>query len=152
NVSLEPRLFADQRASTLEDQIATVVSSRAEMGSSVDSAAARVGMQPRALRVALAAYLRSLTSFDTRFDRAVRGDTLAMPSAERHGFTVFMGKARCATCHFPPLFSGVMPPDFIRSELEIIGAPSAAGSSTIDSDSGRARVDGLGVHVHAFKV
>lgn len=65
----------------------------------------------RNIRIALAAYLRSLDSFDSRFDRAVRGDTLALDARERFGFTVFMGKARCGTCHFAPLFSGVMPPN-----------------------------------------
>jgi cytochrome c peroxidase len=108
----------------------------------------------RTIRVALAAYLRSLVGLDSPFDRAVQGDSAALSDSECRGFTVFMGKGRCGTCHFPPLFNGVMPPDFIRSELEIIGVPRADlhRDAIVDPDSGRARVDGIGVHAHAFKV
>ncbi len=108
----------------------------------------------RNIRIALAAYLRSLDSFDSRFDRAVRGDTLALDARERCGFTVFMGKARCGTCHFAPLFSGVMPPEFTSSEPEIIGAATlpVLRNARLDPDSGRAGVDHLAEHLFAFKV
>jgi cytochrome c peroxidase len=106
------------------------------------------------LRAVLATYVRSLVRLDSRFDRAVRGDTSALTGAERHGFTVFMGKARCGTCHFAPLFSGAAPPDLVRSEPEIIGVPvrDVARGAAIDPDSGRAGVDHVAEHLHAFKV
>ncbi|MEP6491140.1 MAG: cytochrome c peroxidase [bacterium] len=175
NVGLQPFLFADQRVGFLEDQVGVVLSSPGEMGSSATLAAERVqsdtayrplialvsrdarSAEPvtgRTIRMALAAYLRSLVGLDSHFDRAVQGDSAAMSESERRGFTLFMGKARCGSCHFAPLFSGVMPPDFARSELEIIGVPEsdAAKRPRVDGDSGRARVDGLAVHAHAFKV
>ena len=154
NAALQPALFADQRAGTLEDQARVVLTSVAEMGSSPERASARVGTDERTLRVALAAYLRSLVALDSRFDRAVRGDATAMTAGERHGFTIFMGKARCGTCHFAPLFDGTRPPDFTRSELEIIGVPARAQAhdATVDGDLGRAGVDGEPLHRRAFRV
>ena len=172
NVALQPFLFADQRAGSLEAQVGAVLASGAEMGSSALLAADRVqhdtsyrallastslgasSLDERTIRVALAAYLRSLVGLNARFDRAVQGDNAALSDSERHGFTVFMGKGRCGTCHFAPLFSGVMPPEFVRSELEVIGVPRAdlPRGAIVDPDSGRARVDGIGVHSHAFKV
>jgi len=109
----------------------------------------------QSVRIAIAAYVRSLVALDSRFDRALRGDTSALDRAERHGFTVFMGKGRCATCHFVPLMNGTMPPDFTSSEPEIIGVPerdSRHRGSRLDSDAGRARVDDESAHRAAFKV
>ena len=169
----QPAQFADARAVTLEDQIDSVLASPAEMGSSVATAAAHLARRtdyrerfaavdgramtvtPVAVRQALAAYVRSLGRFDSRFDRAVRGEG-TLTAAERHGFNLFMGRARCGTCHFAPLFNGTAPPDFIASAVEVIGvpnvyAPGTPGRTRIDPDSGRAARDRLEGHLHAFK-
>ncbi len=174
DVAYQPLYFADKRALSLEDQIGIVLASRAEMGSSAALAATHLAhdstirqqfahalfgarddaITGRNVRIALAAYLRSLDSFDSRFDRATRGDTLALSRRERLGFTLFMGKARCGTCHFAPLFSGVMPPEFTSSEPEIIGAlaRTTMRRPRVDPDSGRAGIDHLAEHLYAFKV
>ena len=105
------------------------------------------------LRVALAAYVRSLTALDSRFDRAVQGDGSALSPAERAGFNVFMGKGRCGTCHFAPLFNGTMPPSFTTSEPEIILSPrSPLHRNTVDADPGRFAVDHVAEHRFAFRV
>ena len=118
NVGLQPAQFADERAVQLEDQVVEVLRSRAEMASSIDTAAARVGadgdyrarfalafggrgndgasVTPLRIRQALAAYERSLIGMSSRFDRAVRGDTSAITADERRGFNLFMGKAGAA--------------------------------------------------------
>lgn len=174
DAAYQPLYFADERALSLEDQIGVVLASPTEMGSSADAAAASLArdadsrsafarvlagredslLDGRAVRMALAAYVRSLDSFDSRFDRAVRGDSTALSARERRGFTLFMGKARCGSCHFAPLFSGVMPPEFTSSEPEIIGVPARAATShaVLDPDSGRAGVDHVPEHRFAFKV
>jgi cytochrome c peroxidase len=174
NAALEPALFADQRAGSLEDQVARVLSSAAEMRSSPELAAARLGADEayraafrRAIagardsavtalgvRVALAAYVRSLIALDSRFDRAVRGEPGMLTRSERRGFDLFAGRARCATCHFMPLFSGVAPPEFVTSEPEIIGVPGAqsARAPMLDGDPGREGVDHAAAHKFAFKV
>jgi cytochrome c peroxidase len=173
-VAYQPLYFADQRALSLEDQIGSVLASPAEMGSSAEEAAAHIARDPamiaqftrafasrsdsvpsgRSVRIALAAYLRSLGTFDSRFDRAARGDPSALSPQERRGFTLFMSKARCGTCHFAPLFSGVRPPELTSSEPEIIGVPAGAvlKHATLDPDSGRARIDHVAEHLFAFKV
>lgn len=48
---------------------------------------------------ALAAYMRTLRSPATRFDRWIAGDAKALSRAEVNGFRLFNGKAKCAVCH-----------------------------------------------------
>lgn len=174
NAALQPLLFADERAGSLEEQVAVVLSSPSEMQSSAQLAATRLqsdtsyrwefiravpgrrdsAVTALSVRVALAAYVRSLTGLNSRFDRAVRGDTTALTPHERKGFTLFMGKARCGTCHFAPLFNGTMPPNFTTSEPEIIGVPGKLGAydGTIDADPGRGGADHVETHRFAFRV
>ena len=154
NAALQPSMFADERAGFVEDQIRVVLSSPAEMASSPELAARRTGLDERSLRIALAAYIRSLTALDSRFDRAIRGDTALLTPEERRGFNLFIGKARCGSCHFAPLFGGTLPPDFTRSELEIIGVPTSPRSrrAVVDPDVGREAVDHWAEHRFAFRV
>ncbi len=127
NAALQPAQFDDERAVTLEDQVGTVLGSAAEMGGSVqiaarhvaassayDSAFARafgdVNATPEAamrrrLEFAVAAYVRSLVAMDSRADRAMRGDTLALTAEERRGFDLFMGR-RAAVAVVAPTFGG----------------------------------------------
>ena len=170
----EPALFDDSRAQSLEMQAGMVLANPSEMASSSGLAAQRLradssyraafasalgqsadrAITPRAVEAALAAYVRSLGALNSRFDRAVRGDTDALTATERLGFNVFMGKARCGTCHFAPLFDGTMPPEFVRSEAEIIGVPDRPNPAhaRLDADPGLAGVDLQPVHRGAFKV
>jgi len=46
-----------------------------------------------------------------------------------------MGKAKCGTCHFMPLFNGVASPDFTKAEAEILGVPAAKDKAILDTDS-----------------
>jgi cytochrome c peroxidase len=62
-----------------------------------------------------------------------------------------MGKARCGTCHYMPLFNGNFPPMYNRMEAEVIGVPAAAGSGTVDADEGRFAVMPAPFLRHAFK-
>ncbi|MEP6618845.1 MAG: cytochrome c peroxidase [bacterium] len=174
NVALHPTFFADGRAANLEDQIGAVLASPTEMASSPELAARRLSadstyraafamlipsqkageIAQTSVRAVIATYVRSLVKLDSRFDAAVRGNGKAFSPKERHGFTIFMGKARCGTCHFAPLFSGVLPPMFTTSEPEIIGVPTRADTmrAVIDKDPGRAGIDNIPQHLHAFKV
>ena len=151
NAALQPALFADLRVRSLEDQVATVIASPTEMRGDLDSAAARVGMSKHVIQAALAAYVRTLIALDSRFDRAVRGDTTAITPSERSGFNVFMGKARCGTCHFAPFFGGTVPPDYWSTPPEVIGVPERSDGGVIDPDLGRGAVDDQLFHRHAFR-
>ena len=173
NAALQPTLFDDNRVRTLEDQATDVLGSRNEMGGSLKTAAATVRLRdgykndfaaafgvardsavtPQRLRLALAAYVRSLRATNSRFDRAARGDLSALTAEERDGFTLFMGKAKCGTCHFAPLFNGATPPWLTEAEPEVIGVPLRAlkRGAVIDPDSGRFNVRRIDQHLHAFR-
>jgi cytochrome c peroxidase len=173
NAGLQAFQFADQRARFLEFQIEDVMQNPREMGLPVDAAARKLGadsvlvarfaaalgkpgrqaLTGQTLAVALAAYVRSLGAMNSRFDRAVRGDPTALTASERRGFNLFMGKARCGTCHFPPLFGGTMPPSYREAEPEVIGVPARPLSqkATLDPDPGVFAIDHVPLHRHAFK-
>ena len=53
---------------------------------------------------AIAAYMRKLTSGNSRFDRFVAGDRSALSSSEIHGLRLFLAKG-CVQCHSGPTFS-----------------------------------------------
>ena len=68
--------------------------------------------------------------------------------------TVFLGRAKCGTCHFMPLFNGLTPPFYRNSESEIIGVPASADLDhpKLDPDVGRANVEDNPLNRFAFKV
>lgn len=86
---------------------------------------------------ALASYVLSLKSFNSSFDQYVRGETSKIDDSVAKGFNLFTGKANCATCHFSPTFSGLVPPLYIENESEILGVFSKPTSKELDEDEGR---------------
>jgi cytochrome c peroxidase len=54
---------------------------------------------------ALAAFERTLVSWDSPHDRFEAGDQNALSKEQQEGRRLFFGKAGCATCHTPPLFT-----------------------------------------------
>jgi cytochrome c peroxidase len=175
NSGVQVGSFADLRTTFLEDQIADVVQNTAEMHGHLDRAALLLASDgamaaqfrtafpaPRAadslvtaarIQAALAAYLRSLTRLDAPIDRALRGDMAALPEDARRGFNVFVGKARCASCHFLPLTNGTVPPMYQRSELEVLGVPARAttAGARVDPDPGRFGISRAEPHRYAFR-
>lgn len=175
NAALQSGQFHDLRTTFLEDQANAVVHNNAEMHGSLQQAASILEKSPeysalfsrafpgttstestvteQHIRVALASYIRSLTTLNSRFDRLMRGDTMAFSVQERHGFNLFMGKARCGTCHFMPLFNGSAPPLFTKMETEILGVPATADTlhATLDPDKGRAAIFNINLDRFSFK-
>lgn len=106
---------------------------------------------------ALSAYVASLTAFNSPFDQYVKGDKTAISPAAIRGFNLFMGKGACATCHFTPTFSGLVPPRFRESESEVLGVPATADTlqPVLDKDMGRAAnavpLDETQFYIHSFK-
>lgn len=172
NAALQSNYFYDMRALTLEDQTLDVLTNKAEMDGSMSAIIQYVSAdksyqalfatafpanrknQITADEVtnALASYVRSLTRLNSRFDEYMRGDTTALSAQEVHGFNLFMGKAKCATCHFIPLFNGITPPKYVASETEVLGVPRSATDSTLDPDPGYYDVIGVDAYNHAFKI
>ncbi|MEL6252311.1 MAG: cytochrome c peroxidase [Bacteroidota bacterium] len=110
------------------------------------------------LNAALAAYVRSLSSFNSPFDQYMRGESEEIDPAVKRGFNIFMGKAACGTCHFAPVFNGTVPPDFKESESEVLGVPAEPiwENAVVDPDlgrikNGRALEEGAHIFKYAFK-
>jgi cytochrome c peroxidase len=97
--------FWDGRAATLEDQVLKPIEDPNEMDLPLGEASARVGLQPEEISRALASFLRSILSGDSRFDRFVSSDRAALSTEEQAGLQLFRGKANCAACHVGPNFT-----------------------------------------------
>lgn len=153
---LQQAQFYDMRAPSLENQAMDVLANKDEMHASVDEAAKRISnhtnylekfksafptmgkeIKPRYVMIAIASYIRSLSPFNSRFDKYMRGDDDQMKTEEVEGFNLFMGKAKCGTCHFMPLFNGTAPPAFTNTEAEVLGVPNVPKGRIIDPDEGR---------------
>lgn len=104
---------------------------------------------------ALTSYIISLRSFNSEFDQFVRGEKKSISPKVKDGFNLFMGKANCGTCHYAPLFSGLVPPIYRESESEVIGVLEKPLQRKVDSDKGRAinKVfhEDLYIYQNAFK-
>jgi len=89
------------------------------------------------LQNAIASYVRSLNKFNSKFDQYFSGTSTTFSTEEKLGFNLFAGKAKCATCHFIPLFNGTVPPIYKKTEQEVIGTPQTKNGKIIDQDLGR---------------
>jgi len=89
------------------------------------------------LRNAIAIYIQSLSPYDSKFDKSIKED-VQLEQLEIDGFNIFMGKAACATCHFPPAFNGTVPPQYLETEFENLGTPANASftNPVLDQDVG----------------
>lgn len=150
---LQQAFFLDSREGSLEGQIVGVVNNHDEFNSDLEhitkvvkndayyskafNSVYKRGINDMNIRHAIAAYVRSLNAFNSKFDNNINGKENTLTKEEKRGFNLFMGKTACATCHFPPLFNGTVPPDFNETELEIIGVPETAKNKKLDDDLGR---------------
>lgn len=165
--------FWDLRVPLLEDQIGHVVADRKEFNTTFASIEAKIRALPgyawafarafpqagpeaigeATIASALAQYVRSLAGWNSPFDRYARSESDTLDPAAVRGFNLFMGKAACATCHFPPAFNGTVPPLYRETEAEVLGVP--AGPDTLrpalDPDPGRRRVRPTHLWTGAFK-
>ncbi|MCW4470130.1 c-type cytochrome [Flavobacterium sp. MFBS3-15] len=152
--SLQHGQFWDLRQPDLEKQSVDVVSNADEMHGSMANIAKKVAAseeykklflsafgkgEPKEWQIqnAIASYIRTLNKFNSRFDQYMRGDDKALATNEINGLNLFMGKAKCATCHFTPIFNGTVPPSFSKTEHEVVGTPADAKGTKLSEDTGR---------------
>lgn len=100
---------------------------------------------------AIAEYVRTLTTNQSRFDKYIQGDSTQLIADEKKGYTIFAGKALCGSCHFYPIFNGTVPPLYNDNEFEVLGVPETTEHFNIDSDIGREAVTKMEIHKYAFK-
>ncbi|MFD2562605.1 cytochrome-c peroxidase [Aquimarina rubra] len=168
--ALQQDFFYDKRAGGLEGQIISVVENENEFHSDLETLEKAViendtyvaefskaypnrEINNNDIRNAIASYIRSLIPFNSKFDRNINGLENTLSQNAIHGFNLFNGKAKCATCHFAPLFNGTVPPDYKESEMELIGVPKHKDTvnAVISDDLGRYLVYKTPERKHFFK-
>ena len=160
DVTYSKRYFHDLRTSNLERQISHVFENEEEFNMSFRAVVDRLNesrkyrkmfseayggianvrvVNQRSISNALAAYVNSLVSFDSEFDKYVTNVSEEYPEEAKRGFNIFMGKGACGTCHFPPAFNGTVPPFYIDSESEVLGVTLGLDTLNpqLDPDLGR---------------
>lgn len=153
--SLQNAQFWDMRQLDLEKQSVDVIENKDEMHGSMKNIHAKILSDQNYIKLfkkafpktskpeewqiqnAIASYVRSSNSFDSRFDEYMRGNKNSLNNQEIEGMNLFMGKAKCATCHFTPLFNGTVPPSYSKSEHEVIGTPQDVSGKKLSPDLGR---------------
>lgn len=97
--------FWDGRAKTLEKQALEPILNPKELGMTEAEVERRTGLKIGEVTAALASYVRTIRSGDSRFDRYAAGKTSALSDQEKAGLELFRGKAGCNTCHIGPNFT-----------------------------------------------
>ena len=162
NVGLNFKQFWDGRASTLEQQIDGPVQSTVELGSLWPDVIEKLyvhesypqrfgalypdGITRRNVKDALAEYLKSLTTPNSRFDRWLDGDVNAINNVEKRGYALFKHYG-CASCHQGANVGGNM--------FQVFGVLNEYFKTRGDisqADYGRYNVTGNPVDRHSFKV
>lgn len=156
NAVFAKRFFYDLRAFYLEQQAEHVIYNKDEFNTSYDNIIKKLNANPeykKAFKIAfkkgnisrenfskaLSSYVASLYSYESDFDKFMRNEKEISSDAKK-GFNLFMGKANCATCHFAPNFSGLVPPFFNENESEVLGVtakPVSYKPLELDADKGR---------------
>ncbi len=114
NSGLNFKQFWDGRAATLEKQIDGPVLNPQEMGSTWTEVIAKLrtdqqynqsfrqiynsDIQPEMIKDAIATFERSLNTPNSRFDRLLKGEKLAITAAEKAGYALFKSYG-CVACH-----------------------------------------------------
>ena len=135
--------FYDLRADRLENQVLDVVQNPREFHTDFEEIADKLRQSPEyqemfneafdyanwskskidryTVTSAITSYINRLRAFNSPFDRYMRKETDQISPEVIDGFNLFMGKAACGTCHFAPVFNGLVPPDYHENENRNIG-------------------------------
>ena len=124
NMSSASLFFWDGNATTLEEQVLMPVRNHVEMGmEDIDILAKKLTLteyypelfedafgsdeiSEQRISYALAQFLRSLQSYDSKWDRGYASDHANFTVSELLGKDLFFGKAGCANCHGGADFNG----------------------------------------------
>ncbi|KAB2647803.1 MAG: cytochrome C peroxidase [Verrucomicrobia bacterium] len=160
NLAWKSSFFWDGRAPSLRAQALMPIQDHTEMDESLTNVVAKLSTRtnysalfaaafgspditPEKIGLALESFLLTLTSFDSKFDRALRGEA-EMTAAEKRGFELFMTEydprreqygADCFHCHGGALFqSQTFANNGLDPEFKDRGRAKITGK---DSDSGK---------------
>ena len=162
NAGLNFKQFWDGRARTLEQQIDDPVQSPREMGSLWPDVVAKLyqdenypklfralypdGISRNSIRNALAEFMRSLTTPNSRFDRWLKGDKAALSALESHGYALFKYYG-CVSCHQGANVGGNM-----FQVFGVLNEYFKKRGNITEADLGRYNVTGHPADRHSFKV
>jgi len=167
--ALQQNFFYDNRAGSLEGQIVSVVNNDTEFHTNLQTLQKVVAetltykvrfdsiykgkITDYTVRNAIAAYIRSLNKFNSKFDKNINSQENSLTVNEINGFNLFMGKGKCATCHFAPVFNGTLPTLYKDTEMELLGVPvkSDTINAAVDPDLGRYNFYKTEERIHFFK-
>ena len=171
NVFYQKNFFHDGRSRQLVEQINEVLHNKQEMNTTIEEIILKLNQSEEykalfknafigtadssisyfGILKSIHEYERTLVSKNTKFDKYLEGDYTQLNTNEINGYNVFSGKALCGSCHFFPLFSGLVPPIYNDTEYEVIGVPKEKNSLEIDGDEGRKIISKNRIHQFAFK-
>ena len=162
NAGLNFKQFWDGRARTLEEQIDAPVQSPREMGSLWPDVVAKLyqdqnypklfkalypdGISRNSIRNAIAEFMRSLTTPNSRFDRWLKGDKAALSALESHGYALFKYYG-CVSCHQGANVGGNM-----FQVFGVLNEYFKKRGNITEADLGRYNVTGHPADRHSFKV
>ena len=171
--ALQYTQFWDGRANSLEEQIKTVLQNPHEMNADLKTVVERLknnkdytssfkkafhgnsdsSINIHNLTLSIAAFLKTLSPFNSSFDQYIQGNNKALTEKQIRGFNLFMGKAQCGTCHFAPVFNGTIPPLFNKTDVEVLGTTKNTDfeKTLLDADSGRFSKYPIPYYMRAFK-
>lgn len=161
----DPGFFWDERAATLEEQVLMPIQDKIEMGMKLETLEQKLQQLPYypplfeaafdspqitadKLALAIAEFMRSMTTFDSKFDRAANEarmrdsvdysvDFAGFSALENLGKSLFIGGVNgvgeigCAHCHVPPSFG--MPKSF-NNGLDLKYSDEGLGARDLPSN------------------
>lgn len=160
NMTSRPFFFLDGRAGSLEQQVLMPIQDTVEMRATLPLVLNRLRNHPGydaafrqlygtsadadKLAAVLAAFVRTLETPNTPFDRWMQGKPNSMGEAAVRGRQIFMKKGKCFDCHFSPDFTG----DEFRNVGLYTGRRNLADRGRFDithdsTDLGKFKVPGL---------
>lgn len=168
NTAFQKNYFWDGRADNINNQISLVFSNKEEFDNPLHEFSenilkdstyikgfkaifGRIPTKNIDLIQVISSYVVTLNSFNSKFDRNIRGEASNFTEEEKAGFNLFMGKALCATCHFMPISNGTVPPFYAETEREVIGVPETEENIAVDDDKGFYWVFEKNLHERMFK-
>ena len=162
NTAFNFKQFWDGRAETLEDQIDGPVQSAIEMASLWPDVVAKLyqdesypglfdqiypdGINRENVKNALAEFMRSLTTPNSRFDQWLNGDQAALNGREKLGYSLFKSYG-CVSCHQGAAVGGNM-----FQVFGVLNEYFKRRGNITEADMGRFNVTGNEADMHAFKV
>ncbi len=170
NAKFNHLLMLDGRHLTLQNQLKDVLFNPQEMGSSNKEVLKKVlsckeykqaftrllKLTPQETEItldhlisAITFYYSKFSNYDAPFDEAMN-NRQQLDADAKQGFNLFMGKARCGTCHFVPQFNGVKPP-YVSTEFEVLGVPADKQYKNLSPDKGRYKINSAAETMNAMR-